>query len=76
MISSLLNAMLADVVVVIPVTLQHDLSATAFRKSVGHRPDAPLLPAELDEPGPGKHPAPQIGAALKLVTSFKNGVAK
>ena len=63
---SLLNALLADVAVVVSVALQCGVPATALAKSIGRLPEVPVTPGDLDRPS-GKLPASPIGAALDLL---------
>ncbi len=68
---SLLNAMLADVAVVISVALQSGIPAAALAKSIGRLPGGPVTPADLEGPRPGRVPASPIGAALDLLRRFE-----
>ena len=70
---SMLNAMLADVAVVISIALQHGIPAAALAKSIGRLPIVPVGPADLDKPHSGQEPASPIGAALDLLGSFDQG---
>ena len=62
-----LDAILADVAVVISVALQHNVPATALAKSVGRIPLRPVTPDTLDNPGRSTQPASPVGAALDLL---------
>ena len=68
---SLLNAMLADVAIVVSVGLQHGVPVEALAKSVGRLPAGPVAPSDLDRLQPGKQPASPIGAALDLLQGFE-----
>ena len=64
---SMLDAILADVAVVISVALQHNVPATALAKSVGRIPLGPVTPANLDDLTSKSRPASPVGAALDLL---------
>jgi ribonucleoside-diphosphate reductase alpha chain len=70
---SLMNAMLADVAVVISVALQHGISARVLAKSIGRLPEGRVTPADLDGGKPARIPASPIGAALDLLKAFETG---
>ena len=68
---SMFGAMLADVATIVSIALQSGVPAAALAKSVGRLPDLPVMPANLDRPTAGSHPASAIGAAVDLLCEFE-----
>ena len=66
-------AILDDASVVISISLQHGISATALAKSVARLPLAPLTPADLAEAAGPRNtvPASVIGAALDFLCEIE-----
>ena len=65
------DTMLSDAATVISVALQHGVPAEELVRSIGRLPAAPLTPADLESPPPGRVPASPIGAALDLLCRLK-----
>ena len=64
-----IDGILADIAVILSVSLQHDLDAATLSRSVARLPLAPLTPADLAEAaGPRRTaPASVVGAVLDLL---------
>ena len=68
---SALDALLADVAIVVSVALQYGVPVEALVRSIGRVPSGPIPPADLDRPNPERLPASPIGAALDLIRELE-----